>query len=89
MLAEFFGTFVLVLLGLGTCTVNTVGLPGSGRQTAPFGPDNWLINVFGWAAMMRTPEPGLAPVPTTAAAWGVAGPVTAEDSAEAEKDQAA
>ena len=47
MLAEFFGTFVLILLGLGTCAVNTVGLPGSGRQTVPFGPDNWLINVFG------------------------------------------
>jgi glycerol uptake facilitator protein len=49
MLAEFFGTFVLLLLGLGTCAVNTVGLPGSGRQTVPFGPANWLINVFGWA----------------------------------------
>jgi glycerol uptake facilitator protein len=49
MLAEFFGTFVLLLLGLGTCAVNTVGLPGSGRQTVPFGPDNWLINIFGWA----------------------------------------
>jgi len=47
MLAEFFGTFVLLLLGLGTCAVNTVGLPGAGRQTVPFGPDNWLINVFG------------------------------------------
>ena len=47
MLAEFFGTFVLILLGLGTCAVNTVGLPGSGRQTVPFGPDTWLINVFG------------------------------------------
>ena len=32
MLAEFFGTFVLLLLGLGTCAVNVVGLPGSGRQ---------------------------------------------------------
>src|ERR1700734_2597769 len=49
MLAEFFGTFVLLLLGLGTCAVNVVSLPGSGRQTMPFGPDNWLINVFGWA----------------------------------------
>jgi glycerol uptake facilitator protein len=49
MLAEFFGTFVLILLGLGTCAVNIVGLSGSGRQTLPFGPDNWLINVFGWA----------------------------------------
>ena len=39
--------------------------------------------------MMRTPQPGLAPVPTTDAASRVAGPVTAEDSAEAEEDQAA
>ena len=37
MLAEFFGTFVLLLLGLGTCAVNVVGLSGSGRQTVPFG----------------------------------------------------
>ncbi len=49
MLAEFFGTFVLLLLGLGTCAVNVVGLSGSGRQTVPFGPANWLIIVFGWA----------------------------------------
>jgi glycerol uptake facilitator protein len=49
MLAEFFGTFVLLLLGLGTCAVNVVGLTGSGRQTVPFEPANWLINVFGWA----------------------------------------
>lgn len=49
MLAEFFGTFVLLLLGLGTCALNVVGLPGSGRQTVPFGPANWLIIVFGWA----------------------------------------
>jgi glycerol uptake facilitator protein len=49
MLAEFFGTFLLLLLGLGTCALNVVGLPGSGRQTVPFGPANWLIIVFGWA----------------------------------------
>ena len=49
MLAEFFGTFVLILLGLGTCALNVVGLSGSGRQTEPFGPANWLIIVFGWA----------------------------------------
>ncbi len=49
MLAEFFGTFVLLLLGLGTCAVNVVGLSGSGRQTVPYEPANWLINVFGWA----------------------------------------
>jgi glycerol uptake facilitator protein len=42
--------------------------------------------------MLRTPEPGLAPLPTTNAASGVAGPVTAEESADAEdlrEDQAA
>jgi glycerol uptake facilitator protein len=49
MLAEFFGTFVLILLGLGTCALNVVGLPGSGRQTVAFGPANWLILIFGWA----------------------------------------
>ena len=49
MLAEFFGTFVLLLLGLGTCALNVVGLPGSGRQTESFGPANWLIIVIGWA----------------------------------------
>lgn len=49
MLAEFFGTFVLLLLGLGTCALNVVGLPGSGRQTESFGAANWLIIVIGWA----------------------------------------
>jgi hypothetical protein len=37
MLAEFFGTFVLLLLGLGTCAVNTVGLPVPGGR--PFRSD--------------------------------------------------
>jgi glycerol uptake facilitator protein len=52
MLAEFFGTFVLILLGDGTVALAVVGLPGSGRQNLnlmPFGPANWLIIVFGWA----------------------------------------
>lgn len=52
MLAEFFGTFVLILLGDGTSAVAVVGLPGSGRQNlslTPFGPANWLIILFGWA----------------------------------------
>jgi len=35
------------------------------------------------ATMLLTPEPGLAPLPTTDAASGVAGPVTAEESADA------
>ena len=52
MLAEFFGTFILLLLGDGTVAVAVVGLPGSGRQTlslAPFGPADWLIIIWGWA----------------------------------------
>jgi glycerol uptake facilitator protein len=49
MLAEFFGTFVLLLLGLGTCALNVVGLPGSGRQSVAFGAANWLIIICGWA----------------------------------------
>lgn len=52
MLAEFFGTFVLLLLGDGSVALAVVGLPGSGRQTlsvAPFGPGDWIIIVWGWA----------------------------------------
>lgn len=52
MLAEFFGTFVLLLLGDGSVALSVAGLPGSGRQTlsvAPFGPANWLIIAWGWA----------------------------------------
>ena len=52
MLAEFFGTFILILIGDGSVALAVVGLPGSGRQTLaidPFGPANWLIIAFGWA----------------------------------------
>jgi glycerol uptake facilitator protein len=52
MLAEFFGTFVLILIGDGSVALAVVGLPGSGRQNLaidPFGPGNWLIIAFGWA----------------------------------------
>jgi glycerol uptake facilitator protein len=52
MLAEFFGTFVLLLLGDGSVAVAIAGLPGSARQVlklTPFGPANWLIIVWGWA----------------------------------------
>src|SRR5258708_22971773 len=52
MLAEFFGTFVLLLLGDGSVALSVAGLPGSGRQTlsvTPFGPANWLIIAWGWA----------------------------------------
>lgn len=48
MLAEFLGTFVLILLGCASVAVAVAGLPGSGRQEDPFGPGNWLIIAFGW-----------------------------------------
>ncbi|MGH3319738.1 MAG: MIP/aquaporin family protein [Streptosporangiaceae bacterium] len=51
MLAEFFGTFFLCLLGCGSVAVAIVGLPGSGRQVlsqTPFGPADWLIIAWGW-----------------------------------------
>ena len=48
MLAEFLGTFVLLLLGIGSVAVAVVGLPGSGRQAVDFGPANWLIISWGW-----------------------------------------
>lgn len=64
MLAEFLGTFVLILLGTASVAVAVVGLPGSGRQADAFGPGNWLIIAFGW---------GLAVVFGVYVAGGVSG----------------
>ncbi|MEO3763786.1 MIP/aquaporin family protein [Streptomyces sp. B8F3] len=64
MAAEFLGTFVLILLGVGSVAVAVAGLPGSGRQTGDFGPANWLIISWGW---------GLAVVFGVYVAGGVSG----------------
>ena len=48
MLAEFFGTFILITFGCGSVAVAVVGLSGSGRQSVAFGAANWLIIAWGW-----------------------------------------
>ncbi len=48
MSAEFFGTFILIVLGCGSVAVAIAGLPGSGRQMTSFGPADWLIIAWGW-----------------------------------------
>ncbi|MBQ0828864.1 MIP/aquaporin family protein [Streptomyces tagetis] len=64
MIAEFLGTFVLILFGVGSVAVAVAGLPGSGRQVGEFGPANWLIIAWGW---------GLAVVFGVYVAGGVSG----------------
>ncbi|MFD2420237.1 MIP/aquaporin family protein [Amycolatopsis pigmentata] len=64
LLAEFLGTAVLIVLGCGSVAVAVAGLPGSGRQSVPFGAANWLIIAFGW---------GLAVVFGVYVAGGVSG----------------
>ena len=48
MVAEFFGTFILIMFGCGSVAVAVVGLSGSGRQSVAFGAANWLIIAWGW-----------------------------------------
>jgi glycerol uptake facilitator len=64
LIAEFLGTFVLIMFGLGSVAVAVVGLPGSGRQASPFGPANWLIISWGW---------GLAVIMGVYVAGGISG----------------
>jgi len=50
LLAEFFGTFVLIAFGAGNVALAVVGLTGSGRTPAIFaGAGDWLLITWGWA----------------------------------------
>lgn len=50
LLAEFFGTFVMLAFGAGVVAVAVVGLPESGRTPAIFaGAGDWLLITWGWA----------------------------------------
>ncbi|NKQ51300.1 aquaporin family protein [Amycolatopsis sp. K13G38] len=53
LLAEFFGTFLLIALGDGCVAMAVAGLPGSGRTAGPTvifqGAGDWLLIVWGWA----------------------------------------
>jgi glycerol uptake facilitator protein len=52
-LAEFFGTFVLIVLGDGVVAMAVAALPGSGRAatstTIFLAAGDWLLITFGWA----------------------------------------
>ncbi|MDQ0379175.1 MIP/aquaporin family protein [Amycolatopsis thermophila] len=53
LLAEFFGTFLLIALGDGCVAMAVAGLPGSGRTAGATtffqGTGDWLLIVWGWA----------------------------------------
>lgn len=53
LMAEFFGTFVLLAFGDGVNAVAVAGLPGSGRTGGPTiifnGVGGWLLITWGWA----------------------------------------
>ena len=50
LLAEFFGTFVLIAFGAANVAVAVVGLPESGRTPTIFaGAGDWLLITSGWA----------------------------------------
>nr|WP_084692181.1 MIP/aquaporin family protein [Parafrankia elaeagni] len=53
VLAEFFGSFLLIAFGAGCVAMLVAGLPGSGRTAGPTvifqAAGDWLLPVWGWA----------------------------------------
>jgi glycerol uptake facilitator protein len=49
LMAEFFGTFVLIALGEGVVAMAVAALPGSGRATSTATVGDWLLITGGWA----------------------------------------